>query len=561
MTKIAYLECPTGIAGDMCLGALIHAGLPLEYLETQLQRLGVSHEYTLRVETVQRNGQSATKLQVDLNALADPEALIHREPGVDVHPTFRRVDSQSPSGDLTHQSIRPNIVNPHSEKHSGSHSHLGSHPHSHLHSHWGHSHPQGAGSSQDSASHFHPPLHGHQVSSAESLENSEGATDEPESLSHASASHHHAGTRHLADIEQMILAAGLPPRAEAWSLAVFRQLAIAEGAVHGIPIEAVHFHEVGATDAIVDIVGTCLGLDWLGIEQLYCSAMPIGGGTIWAAHGRLPVPSPAVLKLWEMRQVPIYSNGIERELVTPTGAAIATTLAAQFGPPPPMTLTRVGLGAGGRDLPIPNILRLWIGESSSTETGRLELGQIQALTTLPTVDLSQSVKPLSPATSADANTQVTVLETQIDDASPQAIAYTLETLLAVGALDVFTQPVTMKKSRLGTLITAICPIHLAETCKAVLFRETTTLGIRESVQQRTLLDREFQTVETEFGAIAIKLGKHPVTGMLLNVQPEYEDCAKLARDCQVSWSEVHRAALRAWESQRQQSHPQTEGVC
>ncbi|WP_448597295.1 nickel pincer cofactor biosynthesis protein LarC [Thermoleptolyngbya sp.] len=561
MTKIAYLECPTGIAGDMCLGALIHAGLPLEYLETQLQRLGVSHEYTLRVETVQRNGQSATKLQVDLNALADPEALIHREPGVDVHPTFRRVDSQSPSGDLTHQSIHLNIVNPNSEKHSGSHSHLCSHPHSHLHSHRGHSHPQGAGSSQDSASHFHPPLHGHQVSSAESLESPMGTLNEPAASSHASASHHHAGTRHLADIEQMILAAGLPPRAEAWSLAVFRQLAIAEGAVHGIPIEAVHFHEVGATDAIVDIVGTCLGLDWLGIEQLYCSAMPIGGGTIWAAHGRLPVPSPAVLKLWEMRQVPIYSNGIERELVTPTGAAIATTLAAQFGPPPPMTLTRVGLGAGGRDLPIPNILRLWIGESSSTETGRLEFRQTQALPTLPTVDPSQSVKPLSPATPANANTQVTVLETQIDDANPQAIAYTLETLLAAGALDVFTQPVTMKKSRLGTLITVICPIHLTETCKAVLFRETTTLGIRESVQQRTLLDREFQTVETEFGAIAIKLGKHPVTGMLLNVQPEYEDCAKLARDRQVSWSEVHQAALRAWESLHQKSYPQAEEVC
>ncbi len=388
-----------------------------------------------------------------------------------------------------------------------------------------------------------------------------GTLNEPAASSHASASHHHAGTRHLADIEQMILAAGLPPRAEAWSLAVFRQLAIAEGAVHGIPIEAVHFHEVGATDAIVDIVGTCLGLDWLGIEQLYCSAMPIGGGTIWAAHGRLPVPSPAVLKLWEMRQVPIYSNGIERELVTPTGAAIATTLAAQFGPPPPMTLTRVGLGAGGRDLPIPNILRLWIGESSSTETGRLEFRQTQALPTLPTVDPSQSVKPLSPATPANANTQVTVLETQIDDANPQAIAYTLETLLAAGALDVFTQPVTMKKSRLGTLITVICPIHLTETCKAVLFRETTTLGIRESVQQRTLLDREFQTVETEFGAIAIKLGKHPVTGMLLNVQPEYEDCAKLARDRQVSWSEVHQAALRAWESLHQKSYPQAEEVC
>jgi len=152
---------------------------------------------------------------------------------------------------------------------------------------------------------------------------------------------------------------------------VFRQLAIAEGAVHGIPPEQVHFHEVGATDAIVDIVGTCLGLDWLGIDSdaegwplLYCSALPTGGGTVWAAHGRLPVPVPAVLKLWEMRQVPIYSNGIERELVTPTGAAIVTTLARQFGPPPALHLEKVGLGAGTIALPLPNLLRLWVGQAA-----------------------------------------------------------------------------------------------------------------------------------------------------------------------------------------------------
>lgn len=565
MTQIAYLECPTGIAGDMCLGALIHAGLPLEYLETQLQRLGVSHEYKLRVETVWRNGQSATKLHVDLNALADSEALAHREPGVDVHPTFRRAYSQMSSGDLTNltnQSVRQNIVEPDSEKDSDLHSRLHSHSHSHLHSQWGHSHRDGPDSAQDSASYFQPHPHEHQASSADSLEKAKGAINES-GHPHDFASDHHAGTRHLADIEQLILAAGLPPRAEAWSLAVFRQLAIAESAVHGIPIEAVHFHEVGATDAIVDIVGTCLGLDWLGIEQLYCSAMPTGGGTIWAAHGRLPVPSPAVLKLWEMRQVPIYSNGIERELVTPTGAAIATTLAASFGPPPPMTLTRVGLGAGGRDLPIPNILRLWIGESSGVGSGGLAHQQATTLAVPSTLDLPQSAKPISsaaPTAANTANTQVTVLETQIDDANPQAIAYTLETLLAAGALDVFTQPVTMKKSRLGTLLTVICPSDLAETCKVVLFRETTTLGIRESVQQRTLLDREFQTVETEFGTISIKLGKHPITGVLLNVQPEYEDCARLARDRQVAWSEVHRAALRAWESQCQEAHLQTKGV-
>ena len=199
------------------------------------------------------------------------------------------------------------------------------------------------------------------------------------SHSHHSHSHSHSPTpplphsptpqRHLPEIERLIQTANLPEKATAWSLSVFRRLAEAEGAVHGIPPSEVHFHEVGATDAIVDIVGTCLGLDWLGIEQIYCSALPTGGGTVRAAHGRLPVPVPAVLKLWELRQVPLYSNGIDRELVTPTGAAIVTTLATQFGPPPAMTLLRVGLGAGSLELPIPNILRLWIGERTGPASG------------------------------------------------------------------------------------------------------------------------------------------------------------------------------------------------
>ena len=175
--------------------------------------------------------------------------------------------------------------------------------------------------------------------------------------------HHHTPARHLPEIESMIQQANLPSRVTEWSLDIFRRLAVAEGAVHGVKAEKVHFHEVGATDAIVDIVGTCLGLDYLDIQTLYCSALPTGGGTVWAAHGRLPVPVPAVLKLWESRQVPIYSNKIDKELVTPTGAAIAVTLVKSFGQPPNMVLEKVGLGAGSQDLSIPNILRLWIGES------------------------------------------------------------------------------------------------------------------------------------------------------------------------------------------------------
>lgn len=412
MTKLAYLECPTGIAGDMCLGALVDVGVPLDYLVEKLKALGIEQEYQLRAESVHRNGQLATKVHVNL------------------------------SNDNHH---------------------------------------------------------------------------------HGEDAHHHG--RHLPEIERLITVAALPPRAEAWSVAVFRQLAEAEGAVHGIPPEQVHFHEVGAVDAIVDIVGTCLGLDWLEIDRLYCSALPTGGGTIGAAHGQLPVPVPAVLKLWEMRGCPVYSNGIERELVTPTGAAIATTLATDFGSPPAMTIKKVGLGAGSRDLVIPNILRLWVGEIKG-----------QGSQSSYPDDISPSLETIS------------VLETQIDDLSPQAIGYVFEALFAAGAVDVFTQPIGMKKSRPGILLTVICHPEQLLSCEAVLFRETTTLGIRRFSQQRAILQREIQQVNTEYGAVRVKIawmGKE-AEKVIKNVQPEYEDCANLARQHNLSWREVHRLVLHNW---------------
>lgn len=406
----------------MCLGALVSLGVPVEYLIAKLNGLGIEQEYQLRAEFVQRNGQQATKVHVDL-----------------VH-------------DRHHQH------------------------HNHEHS------------------------------------------------------HHH--TRHLPEIEQMILKAGLPSRAEAWSLAVFRQLAVAEGAVHGISPEKVHFHEVGAIDAIVDIVGTCLGLDWLGIESneegwplLYCSAFPTGGGTVRAAHGQMAVPVPAVLKLWEMRGCPVYSNGIDRELVTPTGAAIATTLARDFGSPPAIAIKQIGLGAGTINLPIPNILRLWLGESASLQSNFSD----------------------SEGTSSNLET-ISVLETQIDDLNPQAIGYTFEALFAAGALDVFTQAIGMKKSRPGILLTVICHPENLLSCEAVIFRETTTLGIRRTTQQRAILQREIQEVETEYGKVRLKIAwkGQSTEKVIANVQPEYEDCADLARKHNIPWREIQRLALQRW---------------
>lgn len=420
MNKIAYFQCPTGVAGDMCLGALVSLGVPVEYLVEKLNSLGIEPEYRLWAEFVHRQTQEATKVHVDL---------------------------------LDHH-----------------------HHHNHEHDH----------------------RHG----------------------------------RHLPEIEKMILNGKLPKRAEAWSLAVFRRLAIAEGAVHGIAPEKVHFHEVGAVDAIVDIVGTCLGLDWLGIDSnqqgfplLYCSAFPTGGGTVHAAHGRMAVPVPAVLKLWEMRGCPVYSNGIDRELVTPTGAAITTTLVQDFGSPPPMTIKQVGLGAGSLDLPIPNILRLWFGESESLQTDNSDF-----------VEHSPNLET------------VTVLKTQIDDLNPQVFGYLFEALFTAGALDVFTQPIGMKKSRPGILLTVICHPDKLDNCQAVLFRETSTLGIRRTTEQRSILQREVQKVDTIYGTIAVKVawGGKATEKVITNVQPEYEDCAVLAQQNNIPWREIHRLALESW---------------
>lgn len=346
---------------------------------------------------------------------------------------------------------------------------------------------------------------------------------------HSHHPHSHGGRR-LPEIETLIQQAGLSAQVTAWSLAVFRQLAEAEAAVHGIAPEQVHFHEVGATDAIVDIVGTCLGLDWLKVDGLICSPLPTGSGTVQCEHGLLPVPVPAVLKMMTSAHIPVYSNGIERELVTPTGCAIAATLAQSFGPPPRFQLQKVGLGAGGRDLALPNILRLWIG---TVETLATEIKAEQS-----NADPAALGRMPPPET-------VIELQTQLDDSSPQAIGYVFERLFAAGALDVFTQAVAMKKNRLGTLLTALCHPVNAAACEAVLFRETTTLGIRRSQQQRAVLIREMVEVTTAYGEAAVKVARACAGGEVLNIQPEYEDCARLARSHTVPWQQVHQAAMAA----------------
>lgn len=315
--------------------------------------------------------------------------------------------------------------------------------------------------------------------------------------------------RHLKHVVQIISAANLPSHVAERAIAIFTRLAEAEAKVHGSTIEKVHFHEVGAIDAIIDVVGAVSALDMLGVERVICSAIPVGSGTIKCDHGIMPVPAPATAEL--LRGVPIASCDEVSELTTPTAAAILTTLAKSFGPLPAMHIRSVGYGAGTRDgITRPNVLRVLIGDATES-AGGLETDQ------------------------------VAVLETNLDDATPQAIGFCSERLLAAGAWDVFSMPIQMKKHRPGVMLTVLCAPNDAIAMERIIFAETPTLGIRRRIENRSKLARRIETVQTQFGPIRVKIGEaHDVR----TVAPEYEDCKTAALQHNVPLHDVMDAARR-----------------
>jgi uncharacterized protein (TIGR00299 family) protein len=328
----------------------------------------------------------------------------------------------------------------------------------------------------------------------------------------ASEHHHHRG---LSVIVRMIDEAKLSPRAAERAKKIFTRLGEAEARVHQVPLEKVHFHEVGAVDSIIDIVGAAIGFELLGIDEFACSALDVGAGQVKTAHGLLPVPAPATADL--LRGAPAYSSGILRELVTPTGAAIATTLSTRYAEMPRMTLRTVGYGAGTADLAEkPNVLRLLLGDNSVSEAGEYW------------------------------GAPVTVIETNVDDMSPQIYGYFAERALAAGALDVFSTPAQMKKNRPGLLVTVLCDAEKVSPLVDLLFRETTTIGVRTYEVRRKTLERELVPVETAFGSVRVKLSR--MNGSLLNATPEYEDCQRIAAERNVPLKEVIAAA--AFEFQK-----------
>jgi uncharacterized protein (TIGR00299 family) protein len=337
--------------------------------------------------------------------------------------------------------------------------------------------------------------------------------------------------RHLAPIEQMIEASALSPGVKERSRRIFRRLGEAEARLHGQPIEKVHFHEVGAVDAILDIVGACVALELLGIEKLQASSLNVGSGRVTAAHGSLPVPAPATAEL--LRGIPMYSSGVEAELVTPTGAAIVSTLASGFGPLPPMRVECIGYGAGGRDLPgHPNLLRMLIGQPIPNAGSRV-----------PPAGRSPS-EGAGPSPGVDV---VAVIETSVDDMSPEVYGYLAERALAAGALDITCSPIEMKKNRPGLDIRLLAKPEQAEALADLVFAETTTLGLRISTAERRVLERESVIVATPYGDIRVKVGRR--NGQVLNAAPEYEDCRRAAIEHSVPLKEVMQAAQAAFRKE------------
>jgi len=339
------------------------------------------------------------------------------------------------------------------------------------------------------------------------------------SHAHTGGGHHHHH-HHLKQIFAAIERSALSDTGKAKAITMFRRLGEAEAAIHGTTLEKVHLHEVGAIDSIIDIVGAVFAIEWFAADKIVVSPMNVGGGMVKSAHGVFPVPAPATVAL--VKDAPVYSSGIQAELLTPTGALILTEFASEFGPVPAMKIARVGYGAGDRELTeTPNVVRVLVGEAQDPET--------------------QDRKTQDPGPKTQ---RVVVLECEIDDMNPQIFGALMDKLYAAGALEVFYAAVQMKKNRPGTLMTIVAMPDQRETMTEIVFRESTTIGVRYQELSRECLDREMVTVATPLGPVRFKVARRG--GRVFNAQPEFDDLAKLSEERGIPIKDVQALAQKAW---------------
>ena len=443
--RIAYLDCFSGMSGDMFLGALVDAGVPARLLEETVAALNVGAR--LEISRVERSGISAAKVDVYVGGEKElPREVYWEQKG---------------------------------------HNHGRDHSHTHSHD-------------QEQVQ-----LREHNYSQ----ESKESSTPTAPTL------HQHEHGRGLREIREIIRSSKIAESAKQTAIAIFETLGAAEAKIHNTDIEKIHFHEVGAVDAMVDIVCAAVGSEALAVDEFICSSLNVGGGTVKCAHGTFPVPAPATVEL--LKGAPVYSSGIQLELVTPTGAAIVKTLCKTFSSFPEMKIDKTGYGAGSRDFPgHANVVRLTIGEVQS-----------------------EFVRKTSDET-------ITVLEANIDDLNPQVFGYVMDRLLEEGALDAFGIPVQMKKNRPGMLLSVLCRPEDAGKLTNLILSETTTLGVRRREERREVLARKLVIVSTRWGDVRLKVAS--MNGTITNYAPEYEDCRHIAVEHHVPLKNVMQEAMQAY---------------
>lgn len=475
--KALYVEPFAGISGNMLLGALLDAGVPFAFLQEEFAKLHLGN-YELVHKSVNKCGIQAQYFNVVL-----PEEQEHEH---------------AHDGDQ---------VNEHHHVHDHDCDHEHEHHHDHAHDHaWMHAHGI-------AHSHDHEPVLEEKPCGCDHHHNHEHNHDQEHHHEHHTHHHHHEH-RNLHDIEEILDHSDLPKEVIAKAKEVFLVIAKAEAKVHGSTVEEIHFHEVGAIDTIIDVVGNILALQYLGIEKVFTTPVNTGFGFVECAHGQMPVPAPATAEL--LQGIPNYRGTVEKEMTTPTGAALLKVLASPVKEVPDgFSGETIGYGAGTRDVEIPNVLRVTMGLWNET---------------------------VGNGNSGSAVERLLFLECNLDDLNPEIMPYVLEKLLAAGALDAWLQPVIMKKGRPAQTLKVLCSPEQRQVMEQIMFTQTTTLGVRAYYVERTALERRWKTVQTPWGEVRVKEGL--LDGKVVNAVPEFEDCKKIAEANGVPLKAVETAALQ-----------------
>ena len=486
--KILYYDCFCGISGDMNLAALLDLGVPKEYLKEEISKLKLESEYEIKIEKAAKHGITGTRVDVILKENNDIHALI------------------------THHNHENSILGAHSHEHNhlddssneSHYNHGNSISHDHSHDNINESHH--INEDNISQNHSHERNHSNENINEDHHHNHEHSHSHEESHNHVHTNNHEHHHRNLLDIENIINSSELNDQVKKLSLDMFMKVAEAEAKVHGKALYEVHFHEVGAIDSIVDMVGAAICLDYLKVDKIMASPVQVGGGFVKCAHGLMPVPAPATVEI--LKNIPINTGIVPFETTTPTGAVIIAANVKEFTPKIDFSITKVAYGIGHRDLEIPNVLRVYLGVQEAT------------------LKIEEQY----------------ILETNIDDMNPEFYEYVEEKLFQIGALDVFKSPIFMKKGRPGVKLSILITEKIEQDILEIIFKETTSIGVRKYKVEKIMLSREFSKVKTQYGDITIK--KSYYKGKLVKYKPEYEECKSIAKEKNITLDSVYKEVYR-----------------